>query len=89
MFASFLFDNKQVNIEENVYSDGFGWKFLVDATLTATRIGEDQSKKVQFACFSTCNTSIKNTTGATVQRDSTRTGIATILGESLLLISRF
>ncbi|CAB1112300.1 unnamed protein product [Ectocarpus sp. CCAP 1310/34] len=28
----------QVDVQENGYGDGFGWKFLIDATLTATRI---------------------------------------------------
>ncbi|CAM9646845.1 unnamed protein product, partial [Ectocarpus sp. 12 AP-2014] len=27
-----------VDVQENGYGDGFGWKFLIDATLTATRI---------------------------------------------------
>lgn len=28
----------QVDVQENGYGDGFGWKFLTDATLTASRI---------------------------------------------------
>ncbi|CAM9815958.1 unnamed protein product, partial [Hapterophycus canaliculatus] len=30
--------SRLVDVHENGYGDGFGWKFLLDATLTATRI---------------------------------------------------
>lgn len=36
----------QVDVQENVYGDGFGWKFLIDATLTATRIRDPSVQKV-------------------------------------------
>ncbi|CAN0166225.1 unnamed protein product [Ascophyllum nodosum] len=35
-----------VDTQNNVYGDGFGWKFLVDATLTAIRIGDETSMRI-------------------------------------------
>lgn len=34
-------------MQENGYGDGFGWKFLVDAALTATRIRSHAREEVQ------------------------------------------
>lgn len=40
---------KQVDTQDNVYDDGCGWQFLVEATLTAIRIiGEDPCMKVKM-----------------------------------------
>lgn len=33
-------------MQENGYGDGFGWKFLIDATLTATRIRDNPLEEV-------------------------------------------
>eukprot|EP00752_Nemacystus_decipiens_P011243 g9992.t1 len=36
----------QVDVQENGYGDGFGWKFLTDATLTASRIRGHASEEI-------------------------------------------
>jgi len=36
-------------VQENGYGDGFGWKFLVDAALTATRIRSHAREEVQYS----------------------------------------
>lgn len=35
-----------MDVQDNAYGDGFGWKFLIDATLTATRIRDQTREKV-------------------------------------------
>ncbi|CAM9921821.1 unnamed protein product [Ectocarpus fasciculatus] len=35
-----------VDVQENGYGDGFGWKFLLDATLTATRIRDNPQEEI-------------------------------------------
>lgn len=39
--------SRQVGVHETVYGDGFGWNFLIDATLTATRIRTQALEKVR------------------------------------------
>ena len=38
--------SRQVDVHETVHGDGFGWDFLIDATLTATRIRTQALEKV-------------------------------------------
>eukprot|EP00904_Undaria_pinnatifida_P009456 jgi/Undpi1/5640/HiC_scaffold_2.g00915.m1 len=38
--------SRLVDIHETVYGDGFGWNFLIDATLTATRIRTQAHEKI-------------------------------------------